>query len=99
MAETLYQDLSDQDRRDALDVAARDSSYKAHLLEKDIWVVAALGALYDAPFAEHLTFKGGTSLSKVWHAIHRFSEDVDITYDIRAFTPDLGRTPLPRAPR
>ena len=89
MAETLYQDLSDQDRRDALDVAARDSSYKAHLLEKDIWVVAVLGALYDAPFAEHLTFKGGTSLSKVWHAIHRFSEDVDITYDIRAFTPDL----------
>ena len=34
-------------------------------------------------------FKGGTSLSKVWHAIRRFSEDIDITYDIRSFAPDL----------
>ena len=34
-------------------------------------------------------FKGGTSLSKVWQAIRRFSEDIDITYDIRSFAPDL----------
>ena len=89
MAETRYQDLSDAERRDALEVVERASVHKAHLLEKDIWVVAALNALFDAPFAEHLTFKGGTSLSKVWRAIHRFSEDVDITYNIRAFAPDL----------
>ena len=89
MAETRYQDLSTGDRRDALEVAERNSSHKAHLLEKDLWVVATLGVLFDAPFAAHLTFKGGTSLSKVWRAIRRFSEDVDITYDIRAFAPDL----------
>ena len=89
MAEARYQDLSADDRRDALQVAERGSNHKAHLLEKDIWVVATLGVLFDAPFAEHLTFKGGTSLSKVWRAIRRFSEDVDITYDIRAFAPDL----------
>lgn len=89
MAETRYQDLSVADRRDALQVAERGASHKAHLLEKDIWVVAALGVLFEAPFAEHLTFKGGTSLSKVWRAIRRFSEDVDVTYDIRAFAPDL----------
>ncbi len=59
------------------------------MLEKDIWVVATLATLFEAAFAEHLTFKGGTSLSKVWRAIRRFSEDVDITYDIRAFAPDL----------
>ena len=59
------------------------------MLEKDIWVVATLAVLFEAPFAGHLTFKGGTSLSKVWRAIRRFSEDVDITYDIRAFAPDL----------
>ncbi|MDE0386798.1 MAG: nucleotidyl transferase AbiEii/AbiGii toxin family protein [Defluviicoccus sp.] len=70
-------------------MAERASSYRAHLLEKDIWVVVTLGVLFDAPFAEHLTFKGGTSLSKVWRAIRRFSEDIDITYDIRAFAPDL----------
>ena len=89
MAETHYQDLSDPDRRDALEVVERASVHKAYLLEKDIWVVAVLDVLFDAPFAEHLIFKGGTSLSKVWRAIRRFSEDVDITYDIRAFAPDL----------
>ncbi len=89
MAETRFQDLSPNDRRDALEVTERGGSHKAHLLEKDVWVVAALGILFEAPFAEHLTFKGGTSLSKAWRAIRRFSEDVDITYDIRAFAPDL----------
>ena len=89
MDETRYQDLSADDRRDALEVAERGSNHGAHLLEKDIWVVATLGVLFDSPFAEYLTFKGGTSLSKVWRAIRRFSEDVDITYDIRAFAPDL----------
>ena len=99
MADARYQDLSATDRRDALEVAERSSSQKAHLLEKDIWVVATLRVLFDAPFAGHLVFKGGTSLSKVWGAIRRFSEDVDITYDIRAFAPDLvagaGDDPLP----
>ncbi len=89
MTEQRFQDLSSDDRRDALEVAERNSSHKAHLLEKDIWVVAALGILFEAPFAPHLTFKGGTSLSKAWRAIRRFSEDVDITYDIRTFAPDL----------
>ena len=99
MAEARYQDLSADDRRDALQVAERGSSHKAHFLEKDIWLVATLGILFDSPFAEHLTFKGGTSLSKVWRAIRRFSGDVDITHDIRAFAPDLvpgaGTRPSP----
>ena len=89
MAEARYQDLPADDRRDALEVAEHRSSHQAYLLEKDVWVVATLRVLFDAPFAEHLTFKGGTSLSKVWSAIRRFSEDIDITYDIRAFVPDL----------
>ncbi len=89
MAERGFQNLSPDDRRDALEVAERSGGHKAHLLEKDVWVVATLGVLFDAPFAEHLTFKGGTSLSKVWRAIRRFSEDLDITYDIRAFAPDM----------
>ena len=89
VAEQRFQNLSPDDRRDALEVAKRNGSLRAHLLEKDVWVVATLGVLFNAPFAEHLTFKGGTSLSKVWQVIRRFSEDVDITYDIRAFAPDL----------
>ncbi len=48
-----------------------------------------LGVLFAAPFGRHLVFKGGTSLSKVWRAIRRFSGDIDITYDIRGFAADL----------
>ena len=84
-----FQSLSTEDRRDALEVAAGLSGRRAHLLEKDIWVVQTLAALTEAPFGGDLTFKGGTSLAKAYHAIRRFSEDLDITYDIRAIAPDL----------
>lgn len=46
-------------------------------------MVWALDALFSAPFGDHLVFKGGTSLSKGYDVIRRFSEDVDLTYDIR----------------
>ncbi len=81
--------LSSADRRDALEAAASASGRPLHLLEKDVWVVWALAALFDSAFGEHLVFKGGTSLSKAYKAIRRFSEDVDLTYDIRAIAPDL----------
>ena len=45
--------------------------------------------MFGSRFGEHLVFKGGTSLSKAYQAIRRFSEDVDLTYDIRAIAPDL----------
>jgi hypothetical protein len=83
--------LSRQDRRDALGVAADRSGRPAHLLEKDVWVVWALAALYASPLGADLVFKGGTSLSKAYNVIRRFSEDVDLTYDIRALAPDLVR--------
>lgn len=49
----------------------------------------ALQTLYAAALGKSLVFKGGTSLSKAYGAIRRFSEDVDLTYDIRALAPDL----------
>jgi hypothetical protein len=85
-------------RREALEVAAAASGRPIHLLEKDIWVVWALNHLFGSPFADHLVFKGGTSLSKAYNVIRRFSEDVDITYDIRAIASDLidgADSPLP----
>ncbi|WP_296206029.1 nucleotidyl transferase AbiEii/AbiGii toxin family protein, partial [uncultured Hyphomicrobium sp.] len=88
MADVFLQ-LSAEDRRDALGVAADRSGRPTHLLEKDVWVVWALATLYAAPLGEHLVFKGGTSLSKAYQVIRRFSEDVDLTYDIRAIAPDL----------
>ena len=90
MAESWFT-LSRQDQAEALEVAAGRSGRPAHLLEKDIWVVWALSAIYGSPIADTLTFKGGTSLSKVFRVIDRFSEDIDLTYDIRALVPDLLR--------
>ncbi|WP_342734160.1 nucleotidyl transferase AbiEii/AbiGii toxin family protein [Bradyrhizobium sp. B117] len=87
-----FLNLSDAERREALGVAASNSGRPAHLLEKDVWVVWCLNALFSSPLGEHLVFKGGTSLSKAYRAIRRFSEDVDLTYDIRAIAPDLVKT-------
>lgn len=81
--------LSVEDRREALGVAADQTGRPAHLLEKDVRVVWALATLYGSALGEHLVFKGGTSLAKAYQVIRRFSEDVDLTYDIRAIAPDL----------
>ena len=51
--------------------------------EKDWWVVRTLGIIFETNAAEHLVFKGGTSLSKSWNLIHRFSEDIDLAIDRR----------------
>ncbi|MBX6364488.1 MAG: nucleotidyl transferase AbiEii/AbiGii toxin family protein [Gemmatimonadetes bacterium] len=82
--------LSAADRADALGVAADASGRPAHLLEKDVWIVWVLEALFGEHLGEHLSFKGGTSLSKAYRVIGRFSEDIDVTYDIRALLPDAA---------
>jgi hypothetical protein len=90
--------LSPDERREALGVAAASSGRPMHLLDKDVWVVWVLEVLFQAPFATHLVFKGGSSLSKAYQIIRRFSEDVDLTYDIRVLAPDLvggDAEPLP----
>jgi hypothetical protein len=91
--------LSRQDQAEALKVAAARTGRPAHLLEKDIWVVWVLSAIYGSDLAKTLTFKGGTSLSKAFGIIDRFSEDVDLTYDIRELVPDLLRdgNPIPNS--
>ena len=96
MPESWFE-LSSADQSEALEVAAGRSGRPAHLLEKDIWVVWALSAMYDSPLGDSLTFKGGTSLSKVYKVIDRFSEDIDLTYDIRELVSDLLRdgNPIP----
>ena len=81
--------LSTADQREVLQVAADSLGRPAYLLEKDLWVVWTLRELFTASIGEHLTFKGGTSLSKVYRLIDRFSEDIDLTYDIRQLIPEL----------
>jgi hypothetical protein len=83
--------LGREDQREALLVAADRTGRPSYLLEKDIWVVWTLNALFETPLGEHLVFKGGTSLSKAYGGlIARFSEDIDLTYDIRQLIPNLA---------
>lgn len=73
-----------EDQREALPVAAERSGHKRHLPEKHLWVVWALHYLCTSPHAQHLVFTCGTTLSNAYGVTRRFSEDVDLTYDIRA---------------
>lgn len=63
----------------AFEQAAAGRAGQAVVLEKDFWVSWLLGLLFAEPeLAPHLVFKGGTSLSKVFGVIDRFSEDIDL---------------------
>jgi hypothetical protein len=72
--------LTDSKKERSFNNAALTLGIPPVLIEKDFWVCWMLQELFSLPgIAENLTFKGGTSLSKCYNAIHRFSEDVDIT--------------------
>ncbi|GGX45310.1 nucleotidyl transferase AbiEii/AbiGii toxin family protein [Saccharospirillum salsuginis] len=88
MAEAFLE-LPAADRKDILQTAAAELGRQATVLEKDIWVCWTLQALFTMPNAHPMAFKGGTSLSKVYGIIDRFSEDVDITLDYRCFEDDF----------
>lgn len=85
MAERFLE-LSAENRRDILNtVATRPNAFSAKVFEKDLWVCWVLEQLFAFPGKQALAFKGGTSLSKVFHLIQRFSEDIDVTIDYRSF--------------
>lgn len=72
--------LTPAQRAEVFQAAAQQSGIGAVILEKDFWVCWTLRRLFALPdIGEHLIFKGGTSLSKVWKAIARFSEDIDVS--------------------
>ncbi|MFA6037494.1 MAG: nucleotidyl transferase AbiEii/AbiGii toxin family protein [Legionellales bacterium] len=80
-----YFELNKQDQKAILKSASMQLNKTEHVLEKDIWVCWALEKLFSMPEAHPMAFKGGTSLSKVYNIINRFSEDIDITLDYRHF--------------
>lgn len=69
-------------RDEAFRQAAAELGFAKAIVEKDFWVCWSLQHLFALPsFVDHLIFKGGTSLSKAYDVIHRFSEDVDLSLD------------------
>jgi len=79
--------LSDEERKEILQTLSSRRGQNPAVLEKDVWVCWALKTLFEIPKAHPMAFKGGTSLSKVYGIIERFSEDVDITLDYKALLP------------
>lgn len=75
--------LAPSGRRAIIEAGAAASRWTTDVLEKDVWLVWCLNALFLQRDAPDYAFKGGTSLSKVYAAIDRFSEDVDITVSTR----------------
>ena len=65
------------------------------LIEKDYYITEALRSIATA-YPDKIIFKGGTSLSKGWNLIQRFSEDIDIFLDPAAFKPELGKNAIDR---
>lgn len=78
-----YFGLGKADQIGILTGMAAQLGVREAILEKDIWLCLALEKLFQLQGAESMVFKGGTSLSKVYRAIERFSEDVDVTIDWR----------------
>ena len=71
-----------QDRRDLFSEASSKLGFRPTIIEKDFWVCYVLKMLFaESPFKDSLVFKGGTSLSKVYGLIDRFSEDIDLVLD------------------
>jgi hypothetical protein len=77
--------LSNTEKMEAINKVALTEGLPVAAVEKDWWVTMSLKALFSCQCAKHLVFKGGTSLSKAWKVIERFSEDIDIAIDRKFF--------------
>ena len=74
--------LTEEQRKLVIEQAsAKMNDLYPQIVEKDLWVTTILQLVFSLPFADKLIFKGGTSLSKIWNVIERFSEDIDLAVD------------------
>lgn len=96
--------IEDQRKKQVYEQVSANEGLPPAAIEKDFWVTLVLESVFELEQAKSIVFKGGTSLSKGWNLIQRFSEDVDLAVDRKAFGFDgkLGsskRTKLRKAIR
>ncbi|PWA04019.1 nucleotidyl transferase AbiEii/AbiGii toxin family protein [Flavobacterium psychrotolerans] len=82
---TNWLTLSKERRIEILNQATELTGLPSVAIEKDWWVTLALNASFSLPYSKNIVFKGGTSLSKGWNLIERFSEDIDLAIDRKFF--------------
>lgn len=85
--------LSNASRLASINEASRISGIPAKAIEKDWWVTLSIKLLFETKYANYFAFKGGTSLSKGWQLIDRFSEDIDISLSSEAVGMKYKKTP------
>lgn len=73
--------LTQEEKLTILANVAENKGIVDNAIEKDYWVSMVLRSIFSLPYATSFVFKGGTSLSKGWGLIERFSEDIDLAID------------------
>ncbi|MDR0941973.1 MAG: nucleotidyl transferase AbiEii/AbiGii toxin family protein [Bacteroidales bacterium] len=88
--------LPEQTRINTFSESASKKALPPVAVEKDWWVTTVLRALFSLSYAGNLSFKGGTSLSKCYNVIERFSEDIDIAVnrEYLGFSGTLSKTQI-----
>ena len=76
-----FSKLTKEEQLTILANVAEEKGIVDNAVEKDYWVSMVLRAIFSLPYAAAFVFKGGTSLSKGWGLIERFSEDIDLAID------------------
>lgn len=84
-------DYTDKEKSIMATSVAKDKRISQGAVEKDWWVTAILKVLFSLSPAKYMFFKGGTSLSKGWDLIDRFSEDIDIALYRDFYLNELGK--------
>lgn len=86
--------LSEKDKLNVFNQVSERTGLPSSAVEKDWWVTLALNIIFSLSYSKHIVFKGGTSLSKVWNLIERFSEDIDLVIDRKhlGFEGELSKT-------
>jgi len=77
----IWNELKSSDKQVIFKEVADGKGLPPAAIEKDWWVQRTLELVFATEIGEHTVFKGGTSLSKAWNLIDRFSEDIDLALD------------------
>lgn len=97
MAKINFHTIDKAEKEAIFNAIATEKGMTPFAVEKDWWVSRTLEIIFQMPIAKHLVFKGGTSLSKAWKLIHRFSEDIDLAIDkefFEGYKGDISRTQI-----
>ncbi|HCT95278.1 MAG: hypothetical protein A2X19_00155 [Bacteroidetes bacterium GWE2_39_28] len=97
MAKIDFYTIDKAEKEAIFNAIATEKGMTPFAVEKDWWVSRTLDIIFKMDTAKHLVFKGGTSLSKAWKLIRRFSEDIDLAIDkefFEGFKGDISKSKI-----